>query len=230
MGAGIIGTTPPGTAGTSPATAHTARRRAWLRWSMLAFALLAVATAAGGAIWAAHYQPVTGQGGGHVNGKIVTRQINNYELQGQTFVVPQAPHRGWVNAWVMNTGHFPVTVLSASLYPPGPQDPQARLTQPLRDSGTPTYWPGTGPASSGPGLPLAGLVLHPGEEVLVRLPVVTAGCWAGREGLLLYSQFSLTVRFLAWTHQLSISWTDPSAPDQGAIAARQAAAGTNCPR
>jgi hypothetical protein len=73
---------------------------------------------------------------------------------------------------------LPITIESASLNPPYAQGPVDRQAQPLRDTGAATYWP-QARFGSGPGGQLADLVLRPGQVIVVRLPVSSAG-WIER--------------------------------------------------
>ena len=74
---------------------------------------------------------------------------------------------------------------------------------------------GRWPQVTGSSPKLAGATLRPGENVLIRIPFITPGCWlAGRS---LVSSFWVTTKFGWWAHTFAVSWTLPSDPDGGAI-------------
>jgi hypothetical protein len=216
MSAGTIGTGPPGTTPGELAPAPVQRRRRWLRWTGVTLAVLLAGTAISAGIWAAHYQPADFGGSfGPLQGQITGRQVNTFGFQGQLYVPPQARHHGTLDVSIANNGPFPVTIESATLNPP---DPWLRAGEPLRDDGTATYWTEP-PGQVGPGRPLAGTVLQSHQAIDVRLPLTTAFCRITSAGYSVLNEFSVTVRFLAWTHHVTISWTNPNSPDQGAIMA-----------
>jgi hypothetical protein len=103
----------------------------------------------------------------------------------------------------------------------------------LRDTGAATYWPQAG-FRAGPGTRLVGLLLRPGEVIVVRLPVTTAGCWMPAHGYAELFSFWVRVRFhQIWTHLVQIWWTSPFNQDEGAIIAHEpelASQGGVCPR
>jgi hypothetical protein len=148
--------------------------------------LVLVATVITGVELAEHYQPVGfGNSGGHLAGRMVTREVDNFApMMGQTYLPPQRPASGGLN-------------------PPYAQDPIDRQTQPLRDTGAATYWP-QADFGSGPGTRLAGIVLRPGQVIAVRLPVTTAGCWMPAHGYAVLFTFWVRVRFWRWTHLVQI--------------------------
>lgn len=236
MSAGIVdGASPPSLTDSTAATLPPPRRRRrWPLWTALSLGLLVVAALITGSALGAAYQPV-GQGptGGNLIGHLVTRKVNNFSpMTGQTYLPPQKPGSGGLYVSLVNNGPLPVTIESASLNPPYAQGPQDRQSQVLRDAGPAAYWPMYG-SQNGQGTPLAGLVLQPGQAVLVRLPVTTAGCWMPAHYYSILNSFSVTTRFLSWTHQVQIFWTDPYNEDEGAIlahAAAPASEGGVCPR
>src|SRR6266571_8525471 len=221
MSTGTIGGVgPPGAVDSGVAAVSPARRwRRWLAIAALAVGLVLVATVITGLELGARYQPVGfGNSGGHLAGHMVTRQVDNFApMTGQTYLPPQRPASGGLYVSLTNSGPYPVTIVSASLNAPDAQAPVFRQAQPLRDTGTATYWPETG--VNGPGARLAGLVLRPVQYILVRLPVTTAGCWMPAKGYAVLSTFWVKVKFLYWTHLVQISWTSPFDQSEGAIIA-----------
>lgn len=228
------GTRPPGTAGPDVGVGPPRRKRHWpLIVAVVVGVLLVAALITGGGLGAA-YQPVgLGDSAGGLVGHMTTRQVNNFSPEtGQTYLPPQKPASGGLYVSLANTGSYSVTIESASLNPPDAQGSEDRAAQPLRDSGTATYWPATG-AHNGPGRRLAGLVLRPGQYILIRLPVTTAGCWMGSDSYVILNTFWVTTRFLSWTKQIRVWWTDPSNQDEGAILSQEpepASQGGFCPR
>src|SRR6266571_8201673 len=221
MSTGTIGGVgPPGAVDSGVAAVSPARRwRRWLAIAALAVGLVLVATVITGLELGARYQPVGfGNSGGHLAGHMITRQVDNFSpMTGQTYLPPQRPASGGLYVSLTNSGPYPVTIVSASLNAPDAQAPVFRQAQPLRDTGTATYWPETG--VNGPGARLAGLVLRPVQYILVRLPVTTAGCWMPAKGYAVLSTFWVKVKFLYWTHLVQISWTSPFDQSEGAIIA-----------
>jgi hypothetical protein len=213
-GAGPPGAVTSGAASVSPAR----RRRRWLAVAALAAGLVLVAAVIIGLALGAHYQPVgLGNSGGHLGGRIITRQVDNFApMAGQTYLPPQPPASGGLYVSLTNNGPLPVTIESASLNPPYAQGPVDRQAQPLRDTGAATYWPQSG-FRTGPGTRLAGLVLRPGQVIVVRLSVTTAGCWMPAHGYSELFTFWVKVRFWHWTHLVQIWWTNPYDQSEGAI-------------
>jgi len=235
MSTGTIGGVgPPGAVDSGAAAVSPARRwRRWLAIAALAVGLVLVATVITGLELGARYQPVGfGNSGGHLAGHMVTRQVDNFApMTGQTYLPPQRPASGGLYVSLTNNGPLPVTIESASLNSPYAQDPIDRQAQPLRDTGPATYWPQAG-FGSGPGTRLAGLVLRPGQVIVVRLPVTTAGCWMPAHGYAVLSTFWVRARFWRWTHLVQIWWTSPFDQSEGAIIAHEpepASQGGVCP-
>jgi len=235
MSTGMIdGVSPPGATDSGAATDPPPRRR-W-RWLVMAVVTLGLVLGAAfitGLALGAAYQPVgLGLSPGNLAGHMITRQVDNFSpMTGQTYLPPQRPASGGLYVSLTNSGPYPVTIVSASLNAPDAQAPVFRQAQPLRDTGTATYWPETG--VNGPGARLAGLVLRPVQYILVRLPVTTAGCWMPAKGYAVLSTFWVKVKFLYWTHLVQISWTSPFDQSEGAIIAHEpesASQGGVCPR
>ena len=116
---------------------------------------------------------------------------------------------------------------------PGYSAPPDLKAQPLRDHGHATYWPFAGSPGTGPGTLLAGMVLHPGQHIVIRLPVTTAGCWMTSGGYSIQSTFWVRFQFLWWTHLVQIWWISPYDQSEGAIIAHEpepASQGGRCPR
>jgi hypothetical protein len=181
------------------------------------------------------YQPVAfGNMGAGLSGHFVWRQVDNFgPMEGQRFLPIQRSATGRVFVSLTNTGQLPVTIVAASLNPPWAQGPVDRQAQPLRDAGQATYWPEFGSNFTGPGSRLAGLVLRPDQYIAVQLPVTTAGCWMPTSGWSLIESFWVTTRFMGWTHQVEVWWTNPYSEDEGAILAHEpepASMGGVCPR
>ncbi len=237
MSIGIVdGTSPPGTASPAVAVRPFRRKRRWLVVVALLLAAILIGSLITGGKMAAAYQPVRlGDSPGNLVGHMITRHVNDFSpMTGQTYLPPQKPASGGLYVSLANTGPYSVTIEAASLNAPFMQGTQERAAQPLRDAGTPTYWPMAG-RQAGLGKRLAGLVLRPGQYILVRLPVRTAGCWmpAASGGYVILTTFWVTTKFLTWTHQVQISWTDPANQDEGAIIAHEpepASQGGICPR
>jgi hypothetical protein len=231
----VDGVGPPDAADSAAAPLAPARRgRRWLAISALMVGLVLVAAVITGLQLGAHYQPVGfGNSGGHLSGRMVTRAVDNFApMAGQTYLPPQRSASGGLYVSLTNNGPLPVTIESASLNPPYAQGPIDRQAQPLRDTGAATYWPQTR-FGSGPGTRLAGSVLRPGEVIVVRLPVTTAGCWMPAHGYSELFTFWVRVRFWRWTHLVQIWWTSPFNQDEGAIIAHEpepASQGGVCPR
>jgi hypothetical protein len=146
MSTGMIdGAGPPG-AVTSGAASPARRGRRWLAVAALAEGLVLVAAVITGLALGAHYQPVgLGNSGGHLGGRIITRQVDNFApMTGQTYLPPQPPASGGLYVSLTNNGPLPVTIESASLNPPYAQGRVDRQAQPLRDTGPATYWPQSG--------------------------------------------------------------------------------------
>ena len=236
MSTGMIGgASPPGTANRG-GTAVTApgRKRRWPVWVALALGLVLAAAVVAGLSLGAAYQPVgLGNSGGALIGHLVTRHVDNFTpMTGQTYLPPQRPGSGGLYVSLSNSGPLPVTIESASLNPPDAQGPVFRQAQPLRDAGAAAYWPEAG-SQAGPGTRLAGAVLRPGQYILVRLPVTTAGCWMPSHGYAVLSTFWVKVKFLLWTHLVQVWWTSPFDQSEGAIIAHEpepASQGGVCPR
>ena len=229
-GVGVPGAADSGAAAVSPGR----RGRRWLAIAALTVGLVLVASAVTGLLLGSRYQPVgLGNSGGHLAGRMITRQVNNFApMTGQEYLPPQRAARGGVYVSLTNNGSLPVTIESASLNPPSAQGPVYRQAQPLRDTGEATYWPQS-EFGSGPGARLAGLVLRPAQVIMVRLPVTTAGCWTPEGGYAELFTFWVTVRFWRWTHLVQIWWTSPFNQDEGAIishAPEPASRGGVCPR
>lgn len=227
------GNSPPDARTVQAAVPPPRHRRRWWLLVGLASVVLAAAIITAVALGAA-YQPVGfGDIGGGVHGHMITRQVNDHQpMIGQQYLPPQPAASGGVYVSIANNGPLPVTIEAASLNAPSAQGPIDRQSEPLRDAGPATYWPATG-QRTGPGRPLAGLVLRPGQHVVVRLPVRTAGCWMPANGYTVMNSFWVTEKFLAWTHVVPIWWTDPTAPSQGAIISHDpepASQGGQCPR
>lgn len=207
---------PPGTAVAPPP-----RHRRWPIWTALATGSVLIAALITGTAFAARYQPAGPDGSpANLTGRLVTRQVNDsLTLTGQAYLPPQRPTTGAVYVNLTNNGPFPVTIESASLNPPFAQAPHDRQNQSLRDTGPATYQPAYG-HQSWPGTRLAGLVLRPRQHITVRLPVTTAGCWLP-DGYQYLSEFWVTTKFLLWTHQVPVTWTDPADSDEGAIVSHE---------
>jgi len=189
---------------------------------VLALAIVLIAAVITGAALGSSYQPVQyGDYGGGLGGQIITRQVNNFPpMDGQTYLPPQRSGRGGWFVSLANNGDFAVTIVSASLNAPDAQGPIFRQAEPLRDSGTPTYWPEAG-IHSGLGTRLAGMTLKPGQTILVRLPVTTAGCWLPTGGYAILATFWVKVKFMFWTHLVQIWWTSPYDESEDAIIAHE---------
>jgi hypothetical protein len=86
-------------------------------------------------------------------------------------------------------------------------------------TGPATYAPmaasGMPPRLTGSSPPVAGATLRPGENILIRIPFRTPGCWdTGRS---VVGSFWVTTKFLWWTHTFAVSWTPPGNLDDRAI-------------
>ncbi|HET7016416.1 MAG TPA: hypothetical protein VFI65_21015, partial [Streptosporangiaceae bacterium] len=85
----------------------------------------------------------------------------------------------------------------------------------------------TDPAPTRPWQKIAGAVLRPGEDVLIRIPFRTPDCWLN--GWSVVSSFSVTTKFLAWTRTFDVSWTLPQDPYGGAIMTKLPSLASSCP-
>ena len=237
MSTGISdGVSPPGTKDSGSVSGpQFPRRRRVLIGVALALGFVVIAAVITGTALGAHYQPVGfGNMGGGIHGDIVTRPVNNFTpMQGQTYLPPQQSATGGMYVSLTNDGPLAVTIESASLNPPWAQGPIDRQGQALRDTGeAATYWPEPGYTGKGRGERLAGLVLRPGQYILVRLPVKTAGCWMPAHGYSVLFAFWVKVRFAYWTHVVQIWWTSTYDQSEGAIVAHEpesASQGGVCP-
>ena len=190
------------------ATDRSWHRRRWLLGAggLLLATALAVAMTLG-----ATYQPVTyGDGAVAVQGALNLRTVNDFGImQGQSYLPPQPANHGDLIVSLANTGPYPVTIESVSM----PLYPNA-LNQP---TGPATYVPLTGKnpqvANSSP--KIDGASLRPGENILIRIPFRTPACWMS--GWSVVRTFSVTTKFLWWTHTFDVSWTHPDDPNGGAI-------------
>jgi hypothetical protein len=209
------GVAPPGHAEGQAAGASLPRRPARGRLAGIAVALVVlVVLGAGIAGWilGASYQPVTyGLGGSGIDGGSV---IVHGFLPRTIYIPPQRPASGGLFVSLMNTGRFAVTVESVSL----PSQPRPPV---LRDAGPATYEPLEGnnplmPTAASPRI--AGLVLRPGQDVYIRIPFRTPGCW--QAGRTVVSTFLVTTRYLLWTRQFPVAFTDPGVPSEGLILAQ----------
>lgn len=228
------GTTPPGvTDGT--ATAGRRPRRRWLTIVVAGLLLVLIAAVVAALELGAAYQPLAfGGAGGGLTGHIVSRRVNNFPpMDGQTYVPPQKAANGAYYVSLTNTGPYPVTIESATLNNPRYEAAPDRRAQPLRDSGHATYWPLAGQPGAGKGTPLHGAQLRPGQYIVIRLPVTTAGCWMTSGGYSILSTFWVKEKFLIWTHLVQIWWTSPYDQSEDAIIAHEpqpASQGGLCPR
>jgi hypothetical protein len=229
----VDGTTPPGVMD-SAAIAGPRRRRRWLKVLALGLAFVLIAAVAVALVLGASYQPVGfgGEGPG-LTGQIVSRQVNNFAaMGGQFYIPPQKVARGAVIVSLTNTGPYPVTIESATLNDPDFTAAPALQAEPLRDTGPATYWPMGGNPGVGGGTRLAGTLLGPGQDIVIRLPVTTAGCWMRSESYTTLFHFWVKVKFLFWTHLVPIWWTSPYDQSEGAFIAREpqpASQGGLCP-
>ena len=224
MGTGTTGVSPANGVSDPMETAAPTSARV-NRWPfVLAGAVVIVLAAAAitGAALGSSYQPIRfGNFGGGLSRPIITRQVNNFPpMDGQLYLPPQKSVRGGLLVSLTNNGHFPVTILSASLNPPDAQRPVFRESEPLRDAGAATYWPLAG-SPTGTGTRLAGMTIKPGQSIFVRLPVTTAGCWMPAHGYSTISAFWVKVKFMFWTHLVQIWWTSPYDQSEGAIIAHE---------
>jgi hypothetical protein len=237
MSTGIFdGVSPPGEKDSGAVSVPPSpRRRRVLVGAVVALGLVLVAAVITGLALGARYQPVGfGNAGGGFDGHIVTRHVNGFaSMTGQTYLPPQRSTSGGMYVSLANNGPLPVTIESASLNPPWAQGPIDRQGQVLRDTGAAaTYWPEAGYSGSGRGSRLAGLVLRPGQYILVRLPVKTPGCWMPAHGYTVLFAFWVKVRFAYWTHLVPIWWTNPYDQSEGAVVAHEpepASQGGVCP-
>jgi hypothetical protein len=191
-------------------------------------AALAVAMTLG-----ATYQPVTyGMAEAAVQGPLSIRAVNAFAgMRGQIYIPPQPATTGALIVALANTGSHAVTIESVSIIANGePSYPTALNNQ----TGPATYVPlaGSNPEVTGSSPAITGATLRPGENILIRIPFQTPGCWyAGRS---VVGTFWVTTRFLWWTHTFPVSWTAPGDPDGGAIMSElpdpSGGAGSLCPR
>jgi len=213
------------------------------RWPRLV-ALIAGTVAVGGliaaSVFAARYQPVVFGGGyrGPLGPHLISRHVNQTGgMEGQSYLPPQPAEHGSFLISLANTGPYPVTIESLRLLPPGLPASAINYGRPLRIVGEPTYTLEDlrrGQRPPGPRR-LAGAVLSPRESIYVRVPFVTARCWLPNTTTSVTGIW-VTTRWLLFTRQVLISWTDPADTTQGAIissegfASPRAAPGLVCPR
>jgi|HubBroStandDraft_5_1064220.scaffolds.fasta_scaffold147889_1 hypothetical protein len=185
------------------------RRATWIAW-VAGLAVLTVLVVGG--VLAARYQPVAyGEGEEAIQGQVVIKAVDRLGItRGQTYIPPQAPTTGSLIVSLTNTGPFAVTVLSVA---PVNQGSLAVLTP----TGAVTYVPlaGSKPEVTGKSPRIDGVSLRTGEQVLVRIPFRTPECW--QTGTSLIREFSVTTKFLFWTHRIAISWTSPANSNNGAV-------------
>jgi hypothetical protein len=234
MSIGAVEGTPPGVTD-GIAIAGRQRRRRWLIALLLGLLLVLIAAVVAGQELGVSYQPLAfGGAGGGLTGNIVSRHVNNFApMEGQIYVPPQEAASGGYFVSLTNTGHYPVTIESATLNNPDDTAAPFLQAQPLRDSGQATYWPLAGTPGVGHGKLLAGTVLHPAQVIVIRLPVTTAGCWMPSHGYSVQFSFWVRFKFLYWTHLVQIWWTSPYDQSEGAIIAHEpepASQGGLCPR
>ena len=229
----IDGASPPRVSDPEPGRPGWPGRRRLSIGLSAAVALVAVLIAA--AVAGARYQPVRFGGsfspphGPH----LVARQVGNlYGQDGQTVLAPQPPAHGTILVSLDNVGPLPVVIERLSFMPPG----TTLDGLPFRISGRVTYTlevirhGGTPPGPR----PLAGAVLHPGEVIAIRVPIVTARCWIPNTGTTV-SGFWVTSRYLLWTHRVYVRWSPPGSSTQGAVVSAEGYRSGNepglvCPR
>jgi hypothetical protein len=184
------------------------RRRNWRGWWVLAVAglLLAVilGAGAGGAVFASSYQPVSyGIGGSAIEGgTVVVRQSDS---NGQKYLPRQPAATGNLIVSLRNTGPYAVTIRSVS------------LPSVLMDNGPATYvsLAANRPVVTGTSPRIAGAVLRPGGDILVRIPFRTPSCW--RPGHVVLTNFFVTTRYWIWTRRFAVSFVDYPAQSDGKI-------------
>src|SRR5215469_11287795 len=193
---------------------HWWHRRRWLTGAgaLILAAALGVAVAL-----ASNYQPVRyGQVIPAVQGALNVRTVNDFGgNHGQIYIPPQPATPGSLILSLMNTGPYPVTIKSVSI----PQYPNAVNQQ----TGAATYvslgrnWPQPKgwPVPTGSSPIVGGATVRPGENILIRIPFRTPMCWT--RGWSFVSTFSVTTKFLWWTHTFEVSWTSPHDSSGGAI-------------
>jgi hypothetical protein len=178
-GVGLTGPGEPSGAG-GYATRPSPRRR-WWRW--LLAAVIALLLSAVVVLWsmAAAYQPVQFGGGFSPPGDFAgmpagtgLRLVNNFAMDpGQLYVPPQNDRFGVVGS-LYNGGPSAVTIEAVTVVNPG--QPSGIPPYPLIPDGTPQWLSVT----IGPGQPscpatmacsVAGLVLRPGQQIEVAIPV-----------------------------------------------------------
>jgi hypothetical protein len=230
-----IGATTPPDVTDGAAIAGRKNKRRLLMVLVLGLLLVLIAAVVAGQEFGASYQPVAfGGAGGGLTGNIISRHVNNFApMDGQIYVPPQKAASGAYFVSLTNTGPYPVTIESATLNNPDYTAPPDLQGQPIRDSGHASYWPLAGEPGTGHGTPVKGMVLHPGQYIVIRLPVTTAGCWMTSGGYSVQFSFWVRFKFLFWTHLVPIWWTSPYDQSEGAIIAHEpepASQGGLCPR
>lgn len=219
MSAGTVdGNAPPGMTSDRPVTVPPPRRkRRWLLGSTITFAVVALAVVIAGAILAANYQPVTfGGASAGLTGQIVNRQVDTFGPFGpQTYIPPQPVAHGSFIMSLENTGPRAVTIESVSMLAPGwPRGQWRNLV--LAGAGPVTYSPLTSiPTAGSPRL--AGATLAAGQDIYVRIPVISARCWVKHSWTAITS-FWITTRYLLWTHHVQINWTGSGFPSDAFVA------------
>ncbi len=114
-----------------------------------------------------------------------------------------------------NTGPRAVTIESVSMLAPG------RLRRQWRNlvlfvAGPVTYSPLTSiPTAGSPRL--AGATLAAGQDIYIRIPVISARCWVKHSWTAITS-FWITTRYLLWTHHVQINWTGSGFPSDAFVA------------
>ncbi len=95
-----------------------------------------------------------------------------------TYIPPQPAADGALLVSLANPGPYPVTIKSVSIIANGePSYPTALNNQTGPATSAPTAASGMGPRLTGSSPPVAGAALRPGENILIRIPFRTPGCW-----------------------------------------------------
>ncbi|MHB1596139.1 MAG: hypothetical protein ACYCO9_23040 [Streptosporangiaceae bacterium] len=239
MSADVIdGASPPRVSDPEPGRPGWPGRR-WRLGIGLGAAVALVAALITAAVAAARYQPIRFGGAyrGPAGPHLTTRQVGNlYGLDGQSVLAPQPQAHANILLSLDNVGPLPVAIERLSFMPPSALHGATLDGLPFRISGRVTYTLEAiphGVTPPGP-RPLAGAVLQPGQDITIRVPIVTARCWIPNTRTTV-AGFWVTSRSLLWTHHVYVSWTAPGSPTQGAVVSAEGYPGGNepglvCPR
>jgi hypothetical protein len=187
---------PPAAVGRSARRGGFRRRRGFLLLLLTPIVLLAVAAFVL-ALLAAHYQPLIsgGSGGGSFPGLPLGAGIRWVNGSPEDLYVP--PQRGMfaLSSSIVNNGSFPVTIEAVTQLPGSPLIP----------AGPVLYFVATlhNELQLAPGRELRNLILRPGQEIMIGMPLRTWRC-AYRHQNTAVASVLVRERFLTFTQAVAL--------------------------